>query len=75
MATMDVEQLQEQLLALQNLTVALQAQVQSATLVTDAADTFWAFLGAVLVFFMQCGFALLEAGAVRSKTTQNILLK
>ena len=30
---------------------------------------------AVLVFFMQCGFALLEAGTVRIKNTKNILLK
>ena len=28
-----------------------------------------------LVFFMQCGFALLEAGTVRAKNTKNILLK
>ena len=30
---------------------------------------------AFLVFFMQCGFALLEAGTVRIKNTKNILLK
>ena len=28
-----------------------------------------------LVMFMQCGFAFLEAGAVRSKNVVNILLK
>ena len=28
-----------------------------------------------MVFFMQCGFALLEAGTVRAKNTKNILLK
>merc|ERR1719440_1652697 len=28
-----------------------------------------------LVFFMQCGFALLEAGTVRAKNTKNILMK
>lgn len=28
-----------------------------------------------LVFFMQCGFALLEAGSIRHKNTRNILLK
>ncbi|KAK4291048.1 hypothetical protein Pmani_036096 [Petrolisthes manimaculis] len=28
-----------------------------------------------IIFFMQCGFAFLEAGAVRSKNTTNILIK
>mmetsp|Transcript_28274 Transcript_28274/g.72706 ORF Transcript_28274/g.72706 Transcript_28274/m.72706 type:complete len:447 (+) Transcript_28274:359-1699(+) len=36
---------------------------------------FWLLFGAFLVFFMQCGFALLEAGSVRAKNTKNILLK
>lgn len=38
-------------------------------------DILWLLLGAYLVFFMQCGFALLEAGSVRAKNTKNILLK
>jgi len=38
-------------------------------------DTFWLIMCGVLVFFMQCGFALLEAGTVRAKNTKNILLK
>ena len=29
----------------------------------------------LIIFFMQCGFAFLEAGAVRSKNTTNILIK
>lgn len=35
------------------------------------------FVLGVLFFFtvMQCGFAFLEAGAVRSKNTTNILIK
>ena len=39
------------------------------------AATFWLMLCGFLVFFMQCGFALLEAGTVRAKNTKNILLK
>ncbi|KAI3424104.1 hypothetical protein D9Q98_009465 [Chlorella vulgaris] len=35
----------------------------------------WMLQCAFLVFFMQCGFALLEAGTVRVKNTKNILLK
>ena len=38
-------------------------------------DVFWLLFGAVLVMFMQAGFALLEAGSVRAKNTKNILLK
>jgi len=38
-------------------------------------DILWLLFGAYLVFFMQCGFALLEAGSVRAKNTKNILLK
>ena len=38
------------------------------------ADT-WLLLAGVIVFFMQTGFALLEAGSVRFKNYQNILLK
>ena len=29
----------------------------------------------IVVFLMQCGFAFLEAGSVRSKNTVNILIK
>ncbi|KAK9810523.1 hypothetical protein WJX72_012129 [[Myrmecia] bisecta] len=32
-------------------------------------------LTGALVFFMQCGFALLESGSIRFKNTRNILLK
>ena len=39
------------------------------------ADTLWLMLCGFLVFFMQCGFALLEAGTVQAKNTKNILLK
>ena len=45
---------------------------------TDIAislDTVWMLLAAMLVFFMQPGFALCEAGFTRSKNTANILFK
>ena len=38
-------------------------------------DTLWVFLAAILVFFMNLGFASLEAGMARSKNTVNILSK
>ena len=41
----------------------------------SAANTIWVLLGAALVFFMQAGFAMCEAGFTRSKNTGNILMK
>lgn len=38
-------------------------------------DTVWMLLAAMLVFFMQPGFALVEAGFTRTKSTANILMK
>ncbi len=38
-------------------------------------DTLWVFLAAILVFFMNLGFAAVEAGMARSKNTVNILSK
>jgi ammonium transporter, Amt family len=40
-----------------------------------ALDTFWLLFAAFVVFFMQAGFALVEAGFVRSKNTINIMMK
>nr|WP_238613432.1 ammonium transporter [Candidatus Oscillochloris fontis] len=40
-----------------------------------ALDTMWLLIAASLVFFMQAGFALIEAGMTRSKSTVNILMK
>jgi Amt family ammonium transporter len=41
----------------------------------STADTLWVFLTAILVFFMNLGFASVEAGFARSKNTVNILSK
>ncbi|NWG18939.1 MAG: ammonium transporter [Chloroflexi bacterium] len=38
-------------------------------------DTMWLLLTAFLVFFMQAGFALIEAGSTRSKNMINIMFK
>ena len=35
----------------------------------------WTMLGAFLVYFMQAGFAMCEAGFTRAKNTGNILMK
>ncbi|PVD34126.1 hypothetical protein C0Q70_05389 [Pomacea canaliculata] len=38
-------------------------------------DQFYLLVNGMLVYIMQCGFAFLEAGSVRSKNTTNILIK
>ncbi len=41
----------------------------------NGIDTIWVLLAAMLVFWMQPGFALVEAGMTRAKNTANILMK
>ncbi len=41
----------------------------------SSVDVMWTLLGAALVFFMQAGFALCEAGMTRAKNTGNIIMK
>ncbi len=38
-------------------------------------NTVWVLLAAALVFFMEAGFAMLEAGFVRAKNSLNIIMK
>ena len=51
---------------------------ETAELIEDLAtaiDTAWLLLAAILVLFMQLGFAYVEAGFIRSKNVVNILMK
>lgn len=41
----------------------------------SSVDTIWVLLGAVLVFFMQAGFAMVETGFTRAKNAGNIIMK
>ncbi|MDR2182190.1 MAG: ammonium transporter, partial [Treponema sp.] len=38
-------------------------------------DMIWLFMGAILVFIMQAGFALVETGLTRAKNATNITMK
>ena len=38
-------------------------------------DTLWMLIAAVLVFFMQAGFAMVESGFTRAKNASNIIMK
>ncbi len=44
-------------------------------LVGDYAFGIWFLIGAALVFFMQCGFAMVETGFTRAKNAGNIIMK
>ena len=54
---------------------------QDASVATQIADiivgidTMWVLIAAFLVFLMQAGFGMLEAGLIRAKNTANILMK
>ena len=43
--------------------------------VTENVFGVWFLIGAALVFFMQCGFAMVETGFTRAKNAGNIILK
>nr|WP_275950221.1 hypothetical protein [Desulfonema limicola] len=44
-------------------------------LVQSHANYLWTLIAAVLVFFMQAGFAMVEAGFTRAKNAINIMMK
>ena len=43
--------------------------------VSDEVFGVWFLIGAALVFWMQAGFAMVEAGFTRAKNTGNIIMK
>lgn len=48
---------------------------EAIALVQSHADYLWTLVAAALVFFMQAGFALVEAGFTRAKNAINIMMK
>lgn len=48
---------------------------QNLSDLTFGLNTVWVLIASMLVFFMQPGFALVEAGFTRTKNTTNILMK
>jgi Amt family ammonium transporter len=48
---------------------------EAAAAVQAILDNIWVLIAAVLVIFMQAGFALVEAGLTRSKNVGNIVMK
>jgi len=65
------------LLALLTLMIAGPAAAQDGTEAVPQAllNNLWVFIAGILVFFMQAGFAMVEAGLTRSKNISNIMAK
>jgi Amt family ammonium transporter len=53
----------------------IESNKNAIDLVQSHADYVWTLVAAVLVFFMQAGFAMLEAGFTRAKNAINIMMK
>ncbi|MFH1771668.1 MAG: ammonium transporter [Candidatus Omnitrophota bacterium] len=56
-----------------NAQIVFSADIEKASLI--GVDTLWVLIAAFLVFFMQAGFGMVEAGFIRAKNTCNILTK
>lgn len=55
--------------------MAIFADDEMGASAAQAIDTVWVLVAAFLVFFMQAGFAMVEAGFTRAKNASNIIMK
>ena len=55
--------------------ITLESNKNAIDLVQTHADYLWTLVAAALVFFMQAGFAMVEAGFTRAKNAINIMMK
>ncbi|AFQ45902.1 ammonium transporter [Desulfosporosinus meridiei] len=60
------------LLAIPGIALGAEPSVESNAV---AIDTIWTLIAGFLVFFMQAGFAMVEAGFTRAKNAGNIIMK
>jgi Amt family ammonium transporter len=56
-------------------TPTIESNKNAIDLVQSHADYVWTLVAAALVFFMQAGFAMVEAGFTRAKNAINIMMK
>lgn len=56
-------------------TTDVQTFVDNTMFNTGDGNGIWYLIGAALVFFMQCGFAMVETGMTRAKNAGNIIMK
>jgi Amt family ammonium transporter len=62
-------------LAVQEEPATVESNAEAIAAVQSNADFLWTLIAAVLVFLMQAGFALVEAGMTRAKNAVNICMK
>ena len=55
--------------------LALSGAAEVLEKATSNSFAIWFLIGAALVFFMQCGFAMVESGFTRAKSAGNIIMK
>ena len=56
-------------------TASAQTEIPEGVAPQVILDNLWVFIAGVLVFFMQAGFGLVEAGLTRAKNVANIMMK
>ena len=56
-------------------TASIAGNAEAIKAVQSNADYVWTLVAAALVFFMQAGFAMVEAGFTRAKNAVNIIMK
>ena len=58
-----------------NLSTTSESVRMSVDELAESVNTFFILINSFIIFFLQGGFAFLEAGSVRAKNTTNILIK
>ena len=58
-----------------NFSTTTESAKMSVEEVAESVNTFFILINSFIIFFLQGGFAFLEAGSVRAKNTTNILIK
>lgn len=59
----------------QDASPTIESNAKALTDIQNNANFLWTLIAAILVFLMQAGFAMLEAGLTRAKNAVNILMK
>lgn len=73
--TTDEETISALLARVDALTATIETMEQAQTDTNSSIDMLFVFAMGVICFLLQAGFGLLEAGCIRAKNAQNIMIK